>query len=292
MLPVNLWLPWEPRAIFPVFADAENTFDFVVHRGLSPSVRSLARLGLALAKKQKPVAFVMREAMYAALGRGMAFRGAFLTRDGRYVRQWNLSEPLHTGGFFSANVNRLLESNGIALADGLFVLIASRGRLDRWSSSPGSATARYVGRNYIAGYRTGLFARPLNPVHGKRHFGFTGINPQIIVGDDIVASIILINHSSDPEYDRPVTPTVRLYRDIHTYRETEFGQIPPHGALERTITDLFPDAPEFLGPVGGKGLTITRAQGASLASVHLLRSRSGHTLGIDHSRPSYANVVD
>jgi hypothetical protein len=37
---------------------------------------------------------------------------------------------------------------------------------------------------------------------------------------------------------------------------------------------------------------IARAQGASLASIHLLRSRSGATLGVDHSRPSYANVVD
>ena len=28
-----------------------------------------------------------------------------------------------------------------------------------------------------------------------------------------------------------------------------------------------------------------------LASVHLLRSRDGRTLGLDHSRPAYANVV-
>jgi hypothetical protein len=120
------------------------------------------------------------------------------------------------------------------------MLIASRGRLDRWSSSPGSATVRYVGKNYIAGYRTGLFARPLNPVAGKRHFGFTGINPQVMVGDDIVAAVLLINHSSDPGYDRPVSPSVRLYRDARTYLEAPFGEIPAHGALERGVLSFFP----------------------------------------------------
>lgn len=292
MLPATLWHPWEPRTVFPTFADAETTIDFVAQESLRPTLRSLARIGYTLVKKQKPVEMIGRDALNVLLGRGIRFRGAFLTRDGQLVRDWILSEPLQAGDFFSVCVNRLLEREGIAPDDGLFVLIASRGRLDRWNSSPGSATVRYVGKDYIAGYRTGLFARPLNPVAGKRHFGFTGINPQIIVSDDIVASVLLINHSSDPEYDRPVTPTIRLYRDVRTYREAPFGQILPHGALEKSVTDLFPDASEFLGPTGGKGLTIARAQGASLASVHLLRSRSGRTLGLDHSRPSYANVVD
>lgn len=292
MLPAGLWRPWEPRAVFPIFAEAENTLDFVVHDSLRSSLRGLARIGYALVRKQKPMSMVSRDALNALLGRGMAFRGAFVTRQGRFVRDWMLSKPLHEGEFFQTNVNRLLEQAGLRITDGLFVLIASRGRLDRWNSSPGSATVRYVGADYIAGYRTGLFARPLNPVAGKRHFGFTGINPQVLVGEDIVASVLLINHSSDPEYDRSVSPTIRLYREPKNYLEAPFGEIPAHGALERTLTDLFPQAREFLAAAGGRGLTIARAQGASLASIHLLRSRSRRTLGVDHSRPAYTNVVD
>lgn len=292
MLPSDLWRPWEPRAVFPVFADAENSLDFVVHESLRPTARSLARIGVAMLKKQKPIDAIGRDVLNAVFGRGMAFRGAFLTRSGEFVRDWTLSEPLHVGQFFHASINRLLRESAIAVSDGLFVLIASRGRLDRWSSSPGSATARYVGKDYISGYRTGLFARPLNPVAGKRHFGFTGVNPQVIVADDIVPSVLLINHSSDPGYDRPVSPTIRLYRHPRSYLEAPYGEIPPHGALERAVTDLFPQAPEFLAPVRGKGVTVARAQGASLASVHILRSKSGRTMGLDHSRPAYTNVVE
>jgi hypothetical protein len=292
MLPAGLWQPWEPRAVFPVFADAENTLDFVVQDSLRPSLRSFARIGFALIKKQKSFDAAVRDGMNAMLGRGMAFRGAFVTRAGRYVGAWELSPPLQAGGFFSASVNRLLARDGHALEDGVFVLIASRGRLDRWSSSPGSATARYVGKNYVAGYRTGLFARPLNPVAGKRHFGFTGINPQVIVDGDVVASVLLINHSSDPEYDRSVSPTMRLYRDPANFLEAPFGEIPAHGGLERRLTDVFPDADRFLAAAQGRGYTITRASGASLASIHLLRSKTGRTLGMDHSRPAYTNVVD
>jgi hypothetical protein len=273
--------------VFPVFADAENTLDFVVQDSLRPSLRSFARIGYAFAKKQRTLDAVWRDGCNALLGRGMAFRGALVTRAGKFVGAWDLSGPLHAGEFFSASVNRLL---GSAIEDGVFVLIASRGRLDRWSSSPGSATARYVGRDYVAGYRTGLFARPLNPVAGKKHFGFTGINPQVMVGDDVAASVLLINHSSDPDYDRAVSPTMRLYRDPQNFLEAPFGEIPAHGALERSVTELFPEAARFLG--NGSGYTITRVSGASLASIHLLRSKSGRTLGMDHSRPSYTNVVE
>lgn len=287
MLPADVWKPWEPRAVFPVFADAENTLDFVVQDSLRPSLRSFARVGFAYLRKQKTLDAVWRDGINALFGRGMAFRGALVTRAGKFVGAWDLSGPLHAGEFFSTSVNRLL---GSAIEDGVFVLIASRGRLDRWSSSPGSATARYVGRDYVAGYRTGLFARPLNPVAGKKHFGFTGINPQVMVGDDVAASVLLINHSSDPGYDRAVSPTMRLYRDPQNFLEAPFGEIPAHGALERSVTDLFPDAARFLG--NGRGYTITRVSGASLASIHLLRSKSGRTLGMDHSRPSYTNVVE
>ena len=85
---------------------------------------------------------------------------------------------------------------------------------------------------------------------------------------------------------------MRLYRNPDDFLESPFGEIPPHGALERRVTDLFPDAGGFLGATEGWGYTITRASGASLASIHLLRSRSGRTLGMDHSRPAHTNVLE
>lgn len=291
MLPEGLWRPWEPRTVFPVFRDAEVTLDFVVQESLRPTVRSLAHLGYGVLRRFKPMPVAMRDLLSAAVGRGIAFRGVFVTCCGEFIAQWPLSPPLQAGEFFSVNINRLRAQRNIAVSDGLFILIASRGRLDRWSTSPGSATIRYVGERFIAGYRTGLFARPLNEQNGKGHFGFTGINPQVLVGEDMIASVLLINHSSDPCYDRPVTPVIRLYADSCTFLETTFGTIPPHGCLERTIPELFPDAASFLASSGGRGFTIAQAPGVSLASIHLLRSRSGRTLGLDHSRPSYANVV-
>lgn len=278
--------------MFPIFADAENHIEFVIQDSLRPSLRSLGRIAYAVAKRQKSLPVACRDTLNAMFGVGMRFRGAYLTRQGEFRRTWKLSGGLQAGEFFSVSVNELLRKDGLPTADGLFMLIANRGRLDRWSTSPGSATARYVGEQYLAGYRTGLFARPLNPVDGKRHFGFTGINPQVLIRGDIVASLLLINHSSDPGYDRSVTPTVRLCRDPHAYLEADFAEIPPHGAVERVITDIFPDAESFLAPTGGRGLTIARAKGASLASIHLLRSRSRWTMALDHSRPSHTNVVD
>jgi len=291
MLPDDLWRPWEPRAVFPVFGEALNYIEFAVQDSLRPSLRSLARIGHAVVKKHKPLGAAARDAANALFGLGMRFRGAYLTRGGAYLGSWTLSGPLQAGEFFSADVNALAGGAGLPVADGLFVLIASRGRLDRWSTSPGSATARYVGDQYIAGYRTGLFARPLNPVDGKRHFGFTGVNPQVIVREGVESGVLLINHSSDPAYDRPVTPSIRLYRDRDHFLEASFGEIPPHGALERRMSDLFPGAREFLAPSGGRGLTVARVQGASLASIHLLRA-GARSLALDHSRPSYTNVVD
>jgi hypothetical protein len=292
MLPKELWKPWEPRGVFPVFADAENILDFVVQDSLRLSVRALGGVVYAALKKQKPLSIASHDVASALLRRGLSFRAAYLTRDGRFVREWRVSEALRAGGFFSVSINKLLERDGRQLADGLVILIASRGRVDRWSSSPGSATVRYVGKSYIAGFRTGLFARALNPVHDSRHRGFTGINPQVLVTEDVEASVLLMNHSSDPEYDRAVRPTIRLYRDPATYLEAAFAEIPPHGARECSVSELFPDARRFLAPTRGKGLTIAKAQGVTLASVHLLRSRSGTTFGLDHSRPAYANVVD
>lgn len=292
MLPENTWQPWHPRAFFPVFADVQNTVDFIVQRHQSFSLRALAMPAYAVLKKRKSTSDALRDYGNILLSRPYHFRGVLVDRAGTFVAEWPLGNGLRAGDYFSADINHLCREAGIKLMDGQWVLIANRGRADLMGSSPGSATMRYVGANYVAGFRTGLFTRVINPVNGKKHFGFTGINPQVMVHPNLVASVLLINHSSDPAYDRAVAPTIRLYRNNTEYLEAPFGDIPSHGALERRVTDLFPQAEAYLAANQGRGLTVAHASGVSLASLHLLRSPKGDTLGIDHSRPAYTNVVD
>lgn len=293
MLSPNLWKPWEPKAVFPLFGGTRTFVDFVAQEGLfCRSWKDIMRPAYYLWHKKKKLVEVVHNYLNILLDRPMRFRGIVLERSGRYVGEWQLGEIYSPGEFISMDINALAEKSGIQLGDGVLILLANRGRTDIWNSSPGSATVRYVGDSLVGGYRTGLFSRTLNPVHGKRHFGFTGLNPQVILNDRIVPSILLINHSVDPEYDRIVTPTIRLYRNPSEFVETIFGEIPPHGALERSILDLFSKADRFLEPTGGRGFTVTQAEGSSLASIHILRARDGRSLGMDHSRPAFTNIVD
>jgi hypothetical protein len=293
MLDRALWKSWEPKAVFPLFTGARTWIDFVAQDSLRyRSVKEFARPAYYLWQRKKSLPQVVRDYVSTVFGKPMRLRGIALDRKGHYVGRWQLGEIRRPGDFISVEINQLAENEGIKLGDGVFILLASRGQNDMWSSSPGSATVRYVGDGFIGGYRTGLFARPLNPIQGKKHFGFTGLNPQIVIDDRLVASVLLINHSSDPEYDRIVMPTIRLYRNPQEYLEAKFGEIHPHGALERLITDLFPEAEQFLASTGGRGFTVAQAKGVSLASLHILRAREGISIGIDHSRPAFTNVID
>lgn len=289
MLPEGLWRTWEPRAVVPVFADSQTFVDFAVQPSFAPRARSYAEpLYWALKKKKKPLAAAI-DYCNLALRRALAFRAVLVSRDGEYLAQWPLAKGLRVGSFFSANVTELMTKSGFASRDGLLIVIANRGRTDLWSSSPGSLNVRYVGDRHICGFRTGLFARTLNPVHGAAHFGFTGLNPQVRFEGGLVPSILLMNHSSEPGYDRSVSPVVRLHRTHDDYLEAPFGTIAAHGAIERAVAEVFPEAESFLG--GGRGYTITRNKGASLASLHIIRARDGSSMALDHSRPAHTNVV-
>ena len=290
MLPKGLWAPHEPRAVVPVFADAQTYLDFAVQPSFAPRARSYAEpLYWALKKKKKPLAAAI-DYCNLLLRRPLAFRAVLVSRNGEYLAQWPLAEGLRVGDFFSANVGELMTKSRIPAQDALLIVVANRGRTDLWSSSPGSLNVRYVGERYLCGFRTGLFARTLNPVHGAAHFGFTGLNPQVRFDATTVPSVLLMNHSSEPEYDRTVAPVMRLHRSHDEFLEAPFGTIPPHGALERAISEVFPEAQAFLGP-GGRGYTVTRNKGATLASLHVLRAHDGSSMALDHSRPAHTNFV-
>lgn len=290
MLPSNAWRQEEPRLNFPIFAGMENHIDFTLQDDPPLTLRRVAAPAYHFVKGRKSLATLVKDYRHFIGGEPYRFKAVYLNRQGQLRHSGDLEGEYRPGGFFHCNLGRWLSAQGVALQDGNLVLVASRGRADRFMSSPGNVTLRLVGGDRICGYRTGFFSRPLNA--GHKHFGFTGLNPHVEVNDQWVSSLLLINHSSDPSYDKTVNPTVRLYRPDGAHLEAPFGDVAPHAALERNLLELFPDAQAFLAAGGGRGHTITRLKGASLASIHVQRSRDGQLASMEHSRPAHPNVVD
>jgi hypothetical protein len=132
-----------------------------------------------------------------------------------------------------------------------------------------------------------------DPRKKKSHYGFRGINPKVVATKDRMSSVLLINHSSHPEYDATVTPTSLLIRPDGAQREATFGSIAPFGGVERSAAELFgDDVTEFLGPYNGLGTVITTCPGVTLASLHLMRSTRGHSMAIEHSRPTHVYLLN
>jgi hypothetical protein len=288
----DYWNSWEPRVIFPIFENAENVFDFVVQEKLNGNgLKDYLKPIYHFLKSQKLFSITVRNVLWALTNAKMKFRYAYLDRDGQLIEEWSDPSSYGYGDVFSINVNKLLEAANIKLRDGELLLIASRGRLDKFSSSPGNVTARYIQDSKISGFRTGLFTRPLNS-SSKGHFGFTGLNPKIRIDDRYEASLMLINHSSDPEYDLTAEPVVYLHKSATEFLEASFGAIPPLGIREKKLTDLFPQAQAFLSSNSGIGYTVTKVKGITLASLHIMRSKqTGGLLAIEHSRPAHAAVI-
>lgn len=289
MLNLDAWKRHEPRAYFPVFAGVENHVDITLQQPVPLTARKIASPLYHWFKKRKGLRDTLRDYLILATNPAYRFKGLFIDRSGRQRAAAEFPGHYRAEDYFHCNVNEWLRAQGLAAEDGTFILVANHGRPDLFNSSPGNASLRVVGEDTVAGYRTGFFCRPLND--GKKHFGFTGLNPQVEVSEYAVASLLFVNHSSDPAYDRTANPTVRLHRSVDDYIEAPFGEIPPHAAMERCLTDLFPNATAFLAPTGGKGHSVTSLKGASLASVHILRRPDGALLSMEHSRPAYPNIV-
>lgn len=289
MLNSNAWKKHEPRVHFPVFSNMENHIDITLQDPLPISIRKLGAPAYHWLKKRKSFIETIRDYQILLTNPAYRFRGIFVDRNGNQLAEGELPGSYKAGDYFVCHVNDWLESQGQSMVDGTFILIANHGRPDLFNSSPGNASLRAIGKETIAGYRTGFFSRTLND--GKRHYGFTGLNPQIEVNDQVVASLLFINHSSNPEYNQVANPTVRLYRNLADFTEVSFGEIPAHSAKERSLLDLFPNAAEFLKDSNGLGFSITSLKGASLASLHVLRRQDGELLSIEHSRPAYPNIV-
>lgn len=289
MLDFNAWKKYEPRLHFPIIAGMECYVDITIQQPLKITLKKALAPLYFLFKRKKTFLSALRDYYILIKNPSYKFRAIFVDRKGDQLISEAFDDNYFAGDYFFLNVTKWLDSHNCPSKDGTFILIANHGRPDLFGSSPGNATLTAIGPKTVAGYRTGFFCRPLND--GKKHFGFTGLNPQIQINNIFLASLLFINHSSNPSYNQFVNPKVRLYRNPEEFIETDFGEIPPHSILEKTILELFPECESFLASNDGRGYSITTLKGATLASIHILRSRNGELLSMEHSRPSHPNVV-
>ncbi len=285
MLSELLWKEWEPRVLFPAFAGAFNSYEFTVQPTLEN--KSLKNLMYPLYLWQKKeIMFRNMVARYLQMLRGerIKFRTYRLSSDGELLAHVGESRSIAMGETYIFQHDLREEKY-----NEIILFVASRGRMDKFFSSPGNMTARYSTKKAISGYRTGFFARPLNC--GKGHYGYTGLNPAVTYESGINMGILLINHSSDPMYNKSVSPIIRVYQSKDIYLEHSFGEIKPHGFKEVVIENLFPETKEWKKN-NQNFWVVTECKGASLASFHTYRNIEGQLLAIEHSRPSHAQILD
>ncbi|MBL4889039.1 MAG: hypothetical protein JKX97_03320, partial [Candidatus Lindowbacteria bacterium] len=214
-------------------------------------------------------------------------------RDGRYLGSKNIPGEYPPGGAVDIDVDGIIGELDQPAGDYMAIIVLSSGVMNFFGGSPGAFSVTYVGEKTYTTYRTGGFTRTLNDPRKKKHYGFRGINPKIVVDDSFMSSILLINHSSYTGYEKEITPEAKLIREDGETREAKFGLIQPFGGLERNMEELFgTDVSDFLAPYKGRGTVITRATGATLAAIHLLRKTDGTSMAIEHSRPTHAYLLN
>lgn len=296
-VPRSAWRWFEPRFGFPIFKDIRTYVSFTVRPDFQPLQLRRMHQGLITAAKRGPRELLRfaRERIDLAIHcrqRSVAFRLLLLRRDGGFLASHTFADVVPPGGSIDVDVDEVRKRYAIADDDMMGILVMSNGRHDAFRSSPGSYSMTYVGEKSYTTYRTGGFARLLNENGRKKHYGFRGINPKILVTADYSSSVLLINHSSDPCYAEVAKPRCVLLREDGESLEADFGDIPAFGGLERSMNDLFGAAViDFLAPSQGRGTTIITCPGVTLASLHLLRRRDGTSMAIEHSRPTHTYLL-
>jgi len=297
MLPSNSWAWYEPRFGFPIFKGVRTFVSFSVRPDYQPLQLRRMHLGLVTAVRRGPFELIRfgRERLDLALfcrSRSLRFRLLLLTRCGRHLATHRYDDAVQPGGSIDVDVNAARKAHDLPDDDMMGILVMTNGRHDAFRSSPGSYSMTYVGDTTYSTYRTGGFARLLNERNRKKHHGFRGINPKIIVDNTYTSSILLINHSSDPAYDEAAMPNCVLLREDGQSIEAPFGTIPAFGGLERSMEDLFGESAQaFLAAADGRGTTVISCPGVTLASLHLVRRRDGASMAIEHSRPTHTYLL-
>lgn len=298
--PTTPWRPHEPKFIFPTFSSLECRMGFSIPAWYRPvDLKYLRSLVAGSLRKKffetmKDLVPELGSLVASGFSKSLQFKLHVLSREGEYRASYELPLSFKPGASVDVEFSRLLKDLKLPVDDYLVVAVMSRGRMDGYRSSPASFSMTYIDQDNVAIYRTGAFARPLNEGRLKSHVGFTGINPKIIATRDVVSSLMLINHSSDPEYALTARPASLLIREDGEQLEGDFGAIPPLGAREMSVADIFGSKVfDFVKPFGGRATTVTTCQGITLGSLHLQRSNdnSRTLLGIEHSRPAHMNLA-
>lgn len=270
---------------FPAFSKTENTFEFTVQTSLvSNSFRQLVAPAYSAIKGDKGIKHALNDYFNLFLNSRITFKVHRLTSEGAYIAPIENSRPLAVGESYIYNHNLTRADK-----DELILFVASRGRGDKNTSSPGNMTARYVTSTSIAGYRTGFFARPLNDQKG--HYGFTGLNPALVSDEKIKSGLLLMNHSSNPDYNQSVNPTIKIYAETGETFEAAFGSISPHGYKEVILDDAFSEIAKWK-KYRVNFWSSTHCKGVTLASFHTYRDTNNILIAIEHSRPSHAQVIN
>jgi hypothetical protein len=291
---MDLFKPYEPRAFFPVFADRENKINYVLRETYIATPKEAIRhaLGRLLKRDHTAVLPILpRIVLDSFRGLRLTFRGIFFSREGKVLAHVPPFAAVGNHQGFDVSVNALLRRLGVPLQDGQFCLICDRGVKLDGGYSIGTVGASYHTENSFTCYRNAAFARPINEFSHHRPFGFRSVAPHMKWTLDIETSVYLFNFSSNPNHNRIAHPTIRLYRNDREFIEGKFGDIPPFGAAERTMNEMFgAENREFLAPTGGMGTLIAEQPNMTLGSIHIVRNRKNKAMGIEHTRPTHLYV--
>ena len=293
MLPATLFQPHEPRAVYPVFADRENRLAYVLRATYIAKPKAALRhvTGRILRRGNRmPPSLAMRMVSDSLRGIRLRFRGAFLDRDGRVLAQIPPFAEIRYRQGFDVLVNALVADRGVEVQDGQFLLIADRGVKLDGGYSIGTVTAAYLGDGFTC-YRNAAFARPINEFSHHRPVGFRSIAPHMVLSGETEASAYFFNFSSDPSYDFTACPTLTLLRDDGAKLTGTFGQIPPFGARERSLTEMFGEATRPFLAGSAYATLIAEQPGVTLGSIHLIRNRARGGMSIEHTRPTHMYVA-
>lgn len=285
-----MWKSYEPRLHIPVLKGYDTIIDIACYEAFNKkrTVRDLAKIFYYYFKKIK--SFSETCALFKSWLLMSPTRYRCILFDSNHESQGTVDlKDYQMRDSLIFEVKKVFPKV-IFDRDYSLVLVASRGRIDRWSSSAGNISVKYFNQDHLFGYRTGFFARNLN--HAKGHFGFTGINPSVLITSDLGSKLLFMNHSSNPDYDVTIEPQITLKNVNNETLTRSFGKIPPHFFRTMDVEDIFPEAQEFLKAGQGSGVTITELKGYSVASYHFNYNKKTGSYAVDHSRPSHANVID
>jgi hypothetical protein len=272
----TLFEPYEPRAIYPVFADRDNRLSYVLRATYiaTPQAATRHALGRLIRRDHHTsLRFLTRIVMNSLTGIRLRFRGVFLDRDGNILAEIPVFSEVEYRQGFDVSLNKLIEQAGLPMSDGQFLLICDRGVKLDGGYSIGTVGATYHNAQGFTCYRNAAFARPVNEFDHHRPVGFRSIAPHMRLNGNIETSAYFFNFSSDPNYRFTANPQVTLQREDGEKLEADFGEIPPFGAREASLESIFGNTVRnFLQGEKTFGTLIAAQRGVTIGSVHIIRN--------------------